>query len=151
MSGDDEAMRRQPGSIRIQIRKPAICISQAILQPLANLPSGVYQIRSRWMFGELHGQSDENASTSVAQRGSMHVMESAEPAAKDRDPALARAGGRLLFAPILPRRLRPHVVGQEAHALIIGRIQPEHPVENVRGLLEPVKTPEAQPESMHAT
>jgi hypothetical protein len=64
---------------------------------------------------------------------------------------LAVQDARLLVAAIFPSHLRPHVVRQETHALIIGRIQPEHTVENARGLLEPIQTPEAQPESMHAT
>ena len=75
-------------------------------------------------------------------------------------PALARgkaaastpgAGARLLVVTIIPRNLRPHVVDQEAHALVIGRIHPEHPIENALGLFKLLQTPEAQPESMHAT
>ena len=51
---------------------------------------------------------------------------------------------------LLPRDPRTNVVNQEPHALVVGRIQPEHAVEDSVSLLEPAKTPEAQSEPLHA-
>ena len=39
---------------------------------------------------------------------------------------------------------------QQAHALVIGRIQPEHAVEDAPGFLETAQPPKAQPEAVHA-
>jgi len=41
-------------------------------------------------------------------------------------------------------------VDQTTHALIVGRVEPEHPVEHASGLLEPTETPAAQAEAVHA-
>ena len=51
---------------------------------------------------------------------------------------------------VFPSFLRPDLIDQEPHALVVGRIQPEHAVEDAPSLLEPAKAPEAQPEPMHA-
>src|ERR1035441_1432410 len=52
---------------------------------------------------------------------------------------------------VFPCNLCPNVVDEKPHALIVGWIQPEHAVEDAPSLLEPAQTPEAQPESIHAT
>lgn len=38
----------------------------------------------------------------------------------------------------------------EPHALVVGRIEPQHAVESVRRLVEPFEAPQAEPEAMHA-
>ncbi len=42
-----------------------------------------------------------------------------------------------------PGGFRPHVIDQEAHALVVGRIQPEHTIENAPSLVETAEAPKA--------
>jgi hypothetical protein len=51
---------------------------------------------------------------------------------------------------VFPCRPRPDRVDQKTHALIVRRVEPEHPVEHPSGLLEPAETPAAQPKAVHA-
>ena len=51
----------------------------------------------------------------------------------------------------LPRRSSANVLDQKSNALVVGRIQPEHAVENALRLLESAQPPQAQPKSIHAT
>ena len=37
----------------------------------------------------------------------------------------------------------PHVIDQEAHALVVGRIQPEHVIEKAPSLIETAEAPKA--------
>src|SRR5271163_1520604 len=40
-----------------------------------------------------------------------------------------------------PWGFRPHTIDQEAHALVVGRIQPEHTIENAPSLIETAEAP----------
>ena len=42
-----------------------------------------------------------------------------------------------------PWGFRPHVIDQEAHSLVVGRIQPEHTIENAPSLIETAEAPKA--------
>src|SRR3989304_756325 len=55
-----------------------------------------------------------------------------------------------LLSAIFPGGSRPNRVDQNAHALVVGRVEPEHPVERALGLLESIEAPEAQSEAVHA-
>ena len=55
------------------------------------------------------------------------------------------------FGPVLrPRLFRTHLIDQEADALVVGGIEPEHPAEDDRGVGEPVQAPKAQAQAAHA-
>lgn len=60
--------------------------------------------------------------------------------------------GRLLrvFAAALPCGSSANVLDQKLHALVVGRIQREHAVENALRLFESAEPPQAQPKSIHA-
>ena len=55
------------------------------------------------------------------------------------------------FAARLPCHSSANVIDQKSYALVIGRIQPEHALENMLSLHEPVQPPKAQSKSIHAT
>src|SRR3972149_11299999 len=59
---------------------------------------------------------------------------------------LVRVAGRLFF-PHFPRLDLPD---QEAAALVVGGVEPEHPVKDAPGFLEAIEPPQAEPESLHA-
>ncbi len=42
-----------------------------------------------------------------------------------------------------PWGFRPHMIDQEAHALVVGRIQPEHTIESAPSLIETAEAPKA--------
>ena len=58
--------------------------------------------------------------------------------------------GSSLFSAVLPWRPGSHFVAQDAHALIVRRIEPEHPVEDIPGFVEPRAAPQTQPVSVRA-
>lgn len=51
---------------------------------------------------------------------------------------------------IFPGRLRLHLFDQEAYALVVGGVEPEHSLEDALGLVESTETPQAQAETVHA-
>lgn len=51
---------------------------------------------------------------------------------------------------ILPALARTHLVNEKPHALVVRGVEPEHPVEDARCLLESIEPPETQAEPVHA-
>jgi hypothetical protein len=52
---------------------------------------------------------------------------------------------------VLPGCLCFHLIDEKPHPLIVRRVQPEHPIKDVLGLVKAPKTPEAQAKAMHAS
>lgn len=55
-----------------------------------------------------------------------------------------------LFTMVLPSFTGPDLGQQGPDPLVVGRVEPEHPFEDSRSLIEAAETPEAKAEAMHA-
>jgi hypothetical protein len=44
-----------------------------------------------------------------------------------------------------------NIIDKESYPLIVGRVQPEHPIKDTPGVLEALQPPKSQFESVHAT
>jgi hypothetical protein len=54
-----------------------------------------------------------------------------------------------LFPSIFPGPLRPNIVDQKSHTLVVRRVQPKHAVADSQGFRKLAYTPKAKPEPMH--
>src|SRR6202041_3308930 len=67
-----------------------------------------------------------------------------------RSEVLSALSGTVPSFVLSPTPSRPDRGNIEADALIIRRVEPQQPVKNTLGLLEPFQSPQAQPEAVHA-